>query len=280
MISNETVLFEDSPLTEKPGTILGYRENGQPIYNVAGGAKDVVIAGDDSDDDDDADTDTVDDSDDSDDDDVEDTWTPPSREDYVKLLEAKKKADSEAAARKRFLRDNGFDPKTGKPIEKPSVELEDEDDDDSTDLSTSKDDKSKGFNKEKYVAQFERQLEREVTKAERTGRVSAYALIHEVPSALEEAGWNGKNLARMTRLLELDDLEIDSDGIDADGLAAKVDSLKKDFPEFFRRTRMKDAVKEVADTGTVGGGKKQAPASEEDLDWKARMKLQLQRGNN
>jgi hypothetical protein len=39
------------------------------------------------------------------------------------------KADSEAAARKRFLRDAGFDPKTGKAIEKPTLEVDDDDDD-------------------------------------------------------------------------------------------------------------------------------------------------------
>ena len=36
------------------------------------------------------------------------------------------------------------------------------------------------------------------------------------------------------------------------------------------------ALELIADTGAVGGGKKQAPASEEDMDWKTRMRLQLQ----
>lgn len=274
MIDNSTVLFEDSPLTELPGTIVGYRTNGKPIYNIAGGAADVETGSDDDDDD-------TDDSDDNDED-SDDEWTPPSREEWQKVLDAKKKADSEAAQRKRWLRDNGFDPKTGKRVEKPSVKLEDVDDTEDSDDVIKKPETTKesGFDREKFEAQFQRQLDREVAKAERQGRVSAYALIHEVPAALEEAGWNGKNLARMTRLLELDDLEIDEDGIDAETLSNKVASLKKDFPEFFKRSRMKDAAKEIADTGAVGGGKKQAPASEEDLDWKARMKLQLTRPSN
>lgn len=265
MIDNETVLFEDSPLTTRPGVVLGYRANGKPIYNIAGGADDVVI-------DDDTDDDEDDDSVDSDANSDADKWTPPTKEDYEKLLAGKAKADSEAAARKRFLRDAGFDPKTGKPISKPSVVADDEDDDDSDpgDQQT-----SPGFNREKFEKQFQRQLDREVQKAERTGRTSAYSLIHEVPSALEEAGWNGKNLPRMIKLLDLDSVEIDSDGIDADALADQVSELKKDFPEFFKRARMKEAVKEVADTATAGGGKKQAPASEEDQDWKSRLKAQI-----
>lgn len=270
--NNETVLFEDSGLTLLPGTVVGYRANGKPIYNVAGGASDVVITGDDSDDDDDTDDDT-DDADTTSDDD----WTPPSRETWEKTLAAKQKADSEAAARKRYLRDAGIDPKTGQKIDKPSVKLED---DDSTDTSKPDADQAKGFDREKFEAQFQRQLDREVTKAERGGRASAYALIHEVPSALEEAGWNGKNLPRMIKLLDLDALEIDQDGIDSDQLKAHVDDLKKDFPEFFKRQRMKDVAKDLPDTSAVGGGKKQAPASEEELDWKARMKMQLTRPGN
>lgn len=265
MIDNETVLFGDSPLTARPGTIVGYRANGKPVYNVAGGADDVVI-------DDDADDD--DDSDDSTDNADADKWTPPTKEDYEKLLAGKQKADSEAAARKRYLRDAGFDPKTGKPIAKPSL-ISDDDDDDDDDSDQTDVKASPGFNKEKFEKQFQRQLDREVQKAERTGRTTAYSLIHEVPSALEEAGWNGKNLPRMIKLLDLDSVEIDSDGIDADALSDQVSELKKDFPEFFKRARMKEAAKEVADTATAGGGTKKAPASEEDQDWKSRLKAQI-----
>lgn len=277
MIDNSTVLFEDSPLTALPGTVVGYRENGMPIYNIAGGAADVVT-GDDTDDDDD----DVDDSDDNGTD-SDDAWTPPSKEEWEKTLAAKAKADSESAARKRFLRAAGYDPKTGEKVNKPSIQLEGVED---TDVTPKKDEPAvdkkadTGFDREKFEKQFQRQLDREVSKAERTGRASAYPLIHEVPSALEEAGWNGKNLPRMIKLLDLDSLSIDDSGIDPDELNEQVAELKRDFPEFFKRARMKDAAKEVADTKAVGGGKKQAPASEEDLDWKAKMKLQLMRPSN
>lgn len=275
MIDNTTVLFEDSPLTVLPGTVLGYRENGKAIYNIAGGAADVIASDDDDDADDDNDSDT--DADDKD----EDTWAPPTKEEWEKTLAAKAKADSESAARKRFLRAAGYDPKTGSKVEKPSLKLEgvdDADDDDEPVVKSKKDEDKPAFDRDKFEKQFQRQLERETQKAERSGRVAAYSLIHEVPNALEDAGWNGKNLPRMIKLLDLDSLTIDDSGIDPDELNEQVAELKRDFPEFFKRARMRDAAKEVADTKTVGGGKKQAPASEEDMDWKTRMRLQLQQG--
>lgn len=275
MISNETeVLRYSDVFANPPGTVLGYRENGKPIYNIGGGSIDVT-------DDDRVDDDDDDNSDDTDDK-SDDDWTPPTREDFQKLLDAKKKADSEAAQRKRWMRDAGLDPKTGKAVAKPSVDLGDDDDDDTDVVPNAKkkddvdtDDLLKQ-SRDKLEKTFQRQLERETAKAETRGRSTAYSLITEVPSALEEAGWNGKNLPRMIKLLDLDSVEIDEDGVDAEALANQVAELKKDFPEFFKRSRMKDAAKDIADTGTVGGGKKQAPASEEDMDWKARMRLQLQ----
>jgi hypothetical protein len=43
MISNEKSTFEESPLTNRPGIVVGYRDNGKPIYNVAGGSIDVDV---------------------------------------------------------------------------------------------------------------------------------------------------------------------------------------------------------------------------------------------
>lgn len=265
MIDNETLV---TGISTPPGTVVGYRRNGSAIYNIAGGAE--LDVSDDSDTDDD-DTDT-------DDNEEDDEWTPPTKEEFLRLQADKKKADSEAAARKRFLRDAGFDPKTGRPVEKPTLEVDDDEEAVVKDVVAKKPDvvdDSRGFDREKFEKQFQRQLDREVEKAQSGGRKAAYSFISEVPAALEEAGWNGKNLPRMIKLLDLDTVEIDEDGVDYDALAAQVTELKKDFPEFFKRTRMKEAVKDVADTGVAGGGRKKAPASEEDMDWKTRMRMQL-----
>lgn len=269
MISNETLL-NDSVISLPPKTVVGYRENGMPIYNIAGGSGDVTVEASVQDEE----TDVEDSDDDGDDSEEEsDSWVPPTREDWEKLMSAKTKADSEAAARKRYLRDAGLDPKTGKPIEKPKLDIDLEEDGETVaQEETPK--KDSGFSKEKLEKLFERNLEREVAKTEQRVRSQIVPLISAVPTALDDAGWNGKNLPRMLKLLDLDSVQVDSDG-DIEGLTEQVEELKKDFPEFFKRTRMREAVKDVADSKTVGGGKKKAPASEEDQDWKTRLKAQL-----
>jgi len=269
MIDNETLLT-DSEISLPPKTIVGYRANGKPIYNIAGGSGEVTV----SESDEDVESDDSDDDDDKDDT-TEDTWTPPTREVWEKTVAAKAKADSEAAARKRYLREAGLDPKTGKPIEKPTLEIDLEDDDDVVQKDDTK--KDDGFSREKLEKVFERNLEREVAKAEQRVRSQVTPLISAVPEALADAGWNGKNMGRMLRLLDLDSVEVDSDG-EITGLAEQVAGLKEDFPEFFKRSRMKDVAKDVADASTVGAGKKKAPASEEEQDFKARLKNQILRG--
>lgn len=273
-VDTET-LTNGNSISLPPGTIVGYRVNGKPIYNIAGGDGRVEVVEDD--DDDDTDATDVDEQDDAEDD--KDKWVPPSKEDFDKLLAAKAKADSEAAARKRFLRDAGLDPKTGKPIPKREVKIDlgfgddnaDDDDEPVQDKGPSKEDLNR------TAREVQRQVEREIAKAEQAERRRATALISAVPAALEEAGWNGRNMNRMLKLLDLDSVEVDSDG-EVDGLKDQIDELRKDFPEFFKRQRMKEAVKEVADTKTVGGGRKSAPASEEHMDFASRLKAQLYRG--
>jgi hypothetical protein len=78
----------------------------------------------------------------------------------------------------------------------------------------------------------------------------------------------------MLRLLDLDEIHVDSDG-EIDGLTDQITELKADFPEFFKRQRMKDAAKEVADTKTVGGSRKAAPPANENLSWTDRLKADL-----
>lgn len=276
MISNETVMDTETTISLPPGTILGYRGNGMPIYNIAGGASDAVSAGNDADDDDD-DASASDDSDDDSDDSDEDDFVPPSREQWEQLLAAKRKSDSESAARKRFLRDNGIDPKTGKP-NKQKVVLDDldddDDDDDDTDVAAQAKaalDAAKGVSRAKQEKTFQRQLEREVAKTERRVRDQSAVLIAAVPTALQEEGWNGKNLQRILKLMDLDNVSVDEDG-EVDGLFEEIEELKKDFPEFFKRTRMKDAAKDIPDAKAVGGGKKTAAPAQKDQSWVDQLK--------
>lgn len=212
---------------------------------------------------------------------VEDDYVPPTKEEFQKILAAKQKADSEAAARKRFLREAGLDPKTGKPIPKREVkfDFEDEDDEGEEDTADKKAEvkPSSKFDAKAAMREAQRQLEREVLDVETRERERALVLVSAVPEALSDAELNPKYLKRALKHLDLNSVEVDSDG-EIEGLQEQIASLKDDFPEFFKRTRMKDAAKEVADTKTVGGGKKTAPSSEETLDWTTRLKNQILKG--
>jgi hypothetical protein len=255
-----------------PGTVVGYRSDGRPIYNIGGGSVEFDTGVDDDDDkkassarDDD------DDDDDDEDDDVEDDYTPPTKEQWTKLLAEKKKADSESAARKRLLREAGINPKDGSPLKvTPKLSAVDDDDDsgkettppDKRTVDTSED--AKALQK-RLQREMERNLldqEKEVRNEER-GR--AKALMAAIPEALNTEGWSGKALPRILKLLDLDAVEVDEDGVN--GLDDQIVELKRDFPEFFKRQRMKDAAEKVADRRTAGGGSKRTSPAKQDGTW-------------
>lgn len=162
-----------------------------------------------------------------------DDWTPPTREEYEDLLAKKKRADSEAASRKRWLRDNGFDPKTGEKLGKTT----DEKSDDETDASVK-------VLREKAIA------------------FKTKTLVTEIPFALTEAGIPTDKHRRAMAFLDMTVVDVDSDG-ELDGLAEQIESLRVDFPEFFKRTRMKD----VASAKTVGAGNKTTESTKTERSW-------------
>jgi hypothetical protein len=254
-----------------PGTVVGYRGDGRPIYNIAGGA--VNFEGTDDADDDDTGSETDDDDDDDDDDSQDDDWTPPSKEAWEKLIAEKKKVDSESAQRKRLLREAGINPKDGKPL-KTTPKLPSLTDDEDDDSGSSKNSDSKesdrtpkdAFDAKALEKRLQREMERNLLDQEKEvrneERTRARTLMSAIPEALNSEGWNGKAMPRILKLLDLDAIEVDEDGID--GLEDQITELKNDFPEFFRRTRMKEAAEKVADRKTAGGGtKKTSPAKQE-----------------
>lgn len=210
---------------------------------------------------------------------VEDDWTPPTKEEYQKLLAAKSKADSEAAARKRWMREAGLDPKTGKPVQKRELkfDLGEDDEDEVVEEKPKVEKRLTKYDSREAQRELQRQLEREVLDVETRERDRALALVTAVPEALASADLNPKYLKRALKHLDLNSVEVDSDG-ELDGLEDQIKELKDDFPEFFKRTRMKEAAQKVADTKTVGGGKKSAPSSEETMDWQTQLKNRILRG--
>jgi hypothetical protein len=155
---------------------------------------------------------------------TEDEWTPPTREEWEEVLEKKRRADSEAASRKRWLRDLGYDPKTGEKLPDGSQTAAETDDG-----PTDRQDSAKPAAVDTVA----------IEKA-------ALAKGAGIVIALADAGVGPKSLDRVSKL------------IDVNGdIPAQVEALKEEFPEFFKRPRTS-----VADASAVGAGTKKAPTGE------------------
>lgn len=202
-----------SPLTAHPWQIIGHRADGRPIYPIAGGSVDVE---------------PEEEPDDSAEPDAEptDDWTPPSRAEYEKLIEDKRKADGEAAARRKYLRQHGIDPKTGLKVQ-PDPEPEEEPDE-----PAAKDEPPRGATK----AEVDRAVRKAAAEAELRGLRKTKTLVVGFNEALSDAGWNGTRLSSLMKLVDLDDVEIDDDG-EILGLAEQITAIKTEWPELFKRER-------------------------------------------
>lgn len=151
-----------------------------------------------------------------------DDWAPPTREEYEATIAKLKTASGEAAARKRYLRQHGIDPKTGSRVEQDDPDPESE---------QPKGDQPQGPS----AAEIKRQIEKAATEAELRGLRKTKALVTGVNAALAEAGWNGQRLNSLMKLIDLDDVDIDDGEIT--GLSEQIDAIKAEWPEFFKRTR-------------------------------------------
>src|ERR1041385_2707349 len=206
-----------SPLSAKPWQLLGRRRNGYPIYAIAGGSVDVEPE--------EPDAQPTEEPEEPIDD-----WTPPPREEWEKLCEDRRKADGESAARRRYLRQHGIDPKTGtklQPDPEPDAEPEE---------PTAKDEQPRGASK----AEVERAVRKAAAEAELRGLRKTKSLVVGFNEALSEAGWNGTRLGSLMKLVDLDDVEIDDDG-EILGLAEQITAIKNEWPELFKRERRSPA---------------------------------------
>lgn len=159
-------------------------------------------------------------------------WTPPTQEEFNDLLARKNRADSEAASRKRFLKELGYDPKT-------FVKL--------SDAAVTDSDNQGGGDVQEDAA---KPVQVDTAAIERAAADKAEAVF----IALASNGVGASSLARVSKL-------IDRDG----DIASQIATLKEELPELFKRSRTTN----VADATAVGGGKKTAPtAGAETLDYK------------
>jgi hypothetical protein len=173
-----------------------------------------------------------------------DDWAPPSREEYEATLAKLKTASGEAAARRKYLRAHGIDPKTGNKIEP--------DEPDPDPAPTAKTDQPQGLSQ----AEVKRQVERAVAEAKIEGMRGAKKLVASFNRALSDAGWNGQRLELIMPLVDFEEVDLD----DPEDLAERIENVKKIFPEGFKRTRQLSTTA----NGGSGSGQNGAPAAKVD----------------
>lgn len=204
--------------------------------------------------------------------DPEDDWTPPTREEWEAHQAKLKTASGEAAARRKYLRAHGIDPKTGNklnPDPEPEPDAEPARNDDAPNGPS--------------AAEIRRQIEKATTEAELRGRRQTRALVTGVNAALAESGWNGQRLGSLMKLLDLDEVDVDDDG-EVTGLTDQLDEIKREWPEFFKRTRSANPSNGSGGSGQNGvtaakvDAADKKPPAPEPKDWVEKLARQATRG--
>jgi hypothetical protein len=149
-------------------------------------------------------------------------WTPPTKEQWEALVTKESKAAAEAASRKRWLREAGINPKTGEKVNPVQTDTDET-----------------------------RVNPEELRRHEQSGLKKGITIYGE----LVNAGVNPKRVEAVLKFLDMDEITFDEDGIE--GLSTQIAELKEDYPEFFKRERMK-----TTDASVVGAGKKTASSSD------------------
>ncbi|WP_159064488.1 hypothetical protein [Streptomyces olivochromogenes] len=165
---------------------------------------------------------------------TEDEWTPPTREEWEGVLAKKKTADSEAASRKRWLRDLGYDPKTGEKL---------------TDVSETGSDAAA---KEDVQTDAAKPAQVDTAAIEKAASAKATARV----ISLVEAGVDPKSLDLVDRLIDPDE-----------DLTAQLETLKEKAPGLFKRPRTTN----VADASAVGAGSKKTPTGTASTDYREKL---------
>lgn len=173
------------------------------------------------------------------DDDLEtEEWSPPSKEEWDRVVTEAKKANSEAATRKRLLRDLGYD-KNGQKVDGSASAEE---------------------NRSSQPASDAKAIEH--------GLAAKFEAIY---SGLAGAGVPAGQLGRLARFIDTNSVVIDEDGVE--GLTEQIDSLKADYPELFKRPRQK-----APDANVVGAGKKTVTKSSESSSWQDEVRRRFNSG--
>lgn len=111
----------------------------------------------------------------------------------------------------------------------------------------------------------------EAIKREAAAPALKRAKFTEAKLALRDAGVSPDRVARVAKMLDLDELDLDDEGLD--GIDEAIDKLKADVPEFFTKTRRRRS--SVSGDGSDGDGGK---PRRKDMSTSERQALALTRG--
>lgn len=227
-----------------PGVPIGYRKDGRPIYPILGGsaAEDV----------DESDTDEEDEESEEDEDESEDTkskdgkWAPPSKAEWLKVQAALSKSNASAKQRREALaaataeNQKLRDEQASKDAEAERKAL----------LDAQRPEPDIGRKGKKAAApppaglpadvmtkaqvrQLTQQAAREAEERAE-GKFRGIAVNQAARAALSGAGVQSGNVARLVKLLDLDEIQIDDDGEIVEGLDEQIETLKSELPQLFK----------------------------------------------
>lgn len=216
--------------------LIGFTAAGVPVYSVTGGAPEDGSEGEEDD--------PAGQPDGGEGEGEADDYVPPSREEYERMTRALKKANTEAAQRRRWLDEHGIDPRNGK-----AYDAEEGEDGDPQPRTQATQPKPKPENSAEEDVQAGRRIsEEDFAALEKQRRVEGKRAAQREASltralakkataaALAEAGWNGKGAQLIERMIDLGEIEVDDEG-EVIGLADQIADVKNEMPEWFRRTR-------------------------------------------
>lgn len=261
-------------LGDERNWLIGLTRLGSPVFNISGGAPE---DGDEGADEGDAEEETGEEGEEE----AEDDYTPPTKDEFVRIQAALKKANREAANRRHLLDKHGIDPRTGQRYDE-----DEEGEDDTPSPKTSKRKKQADEEEEDQPDEKESPAHTKLRKdfriaqkrsAQREALLTSALSKKAAAAALAEAGWNGQGAGIIERMIDIGDVELDDEG-EIIGLDEQVAEVKQSMPGWFKATRNTTRrVKAANGAADVDGGDKVTkPPAAEPVGWLQRLENQIQ----
>lgn len=221
-----------------PGVPIGHWKSGRPIYPVLGGSGADEV-------DDVEDEESTDDEEDEDSDTDEDgvkaeKWAPPSKSEWVKVQASLVRANASAKQRREALAEAEKelqalrDDQASKEAEaERKALLEGHSEEDDTGKKKTAPLLPDGVMTKAQVRQQVAQAVREAEER-KTAEYRGMVVNQAARAAMSEAGVQSSNVARLVRLLNLDDVQLDDDGEATEGLSDQIEALRTEMPQLFR----------------------------------------------